>query len=321
MHTGYRRAAAGMMGCLLVGGALGMAQLHPEPVRSKMPGSPPLFVRALPAVEPVLDANNNFVHDLADLPMNHRTYITLAVAGSPRETTVEYTIKNGDTLWDIAEANGTDVETLERLNPDLDAEALQPDQTITIAGTSVASTDRANPKEQVAEVPRIARNQVASRGDSTRTAPADQTAQTAVATTQSAPAAPAKAQASVQSGFIWPITGGLTTDEFGSRWGGFHSGLDIAVPTGTPAHAVKSGVVIFSGWDAGFGYCVKIDHGDGVVTRYAHASAILVTKGQKVQQGDTVIRVGNTGNSTGPHLHFEVIVDGTPQNPRNYLPR
>lgn len=155
------------------------------------------------------------------------------------------------------------------------------------------------------------RTLVASRGDTSRE--------------RSAPPAPTSTpqtfdtQPVVHGKWQWPITGGMISSEFGGRWGGVHTGIDIAVPAGTEAVAVVAGTVEFSGWDGGYGYCVIIDHGDGVKTRYAHASAILVTTGDKVAQGAPVIQVGTTGHTTGPHLHFEVIVNGTAQNPRNFL--
>lgn len=119
--------------------------------------------------------------------------------------------------------------------------------------------------------------------------------------------------------FTWPIRGRVTS-EFGPRWGGFHSGLDIADPAGTPVAAAADGVVAFAGVMDAYGELVLVDHGGGFVTGYAHNSALTVTKGQAVEQGQTVARVGSTGRSTGNHLHFEVRVDGSPRDPRAYLP-
>src|SRR2546421_4313074 len=120
------------------------------------------------------------------------------------------------------------------------------------------------------------------------------------------------------SGFIWPIHGPVTS-EFGPRWGGFHPGIDIGMDTGTPIAAAKRGVVSFAGWnDGGYGNFVIIDHGDGTATAYAHQSRIGCSVGQVVAQGQTIGYVGSTGNSTGPHLHFEIRVNGVAQNPRNF---
>ena len=120
-------------------------------------------------------------------------------------------------------------------------------------------------------------------------------------------------------GLIKPVSG-VITSRFGARASGNHKGLDIATSTGTPIAAAAAGTVIFSGWDSyGLGYCVKISHGNGVVTVYGHCSKLYVTAGQTVSAGEAIAAVGSTGNSTGPHLHLEIRVDGTPQNPQLYL--
>jgi murein DD-endopeptidase MepM/ murein hydrolase activator NlpD len=119
------------------------------------------------------------------------------------------------------------------------------------------------------------------------------------------------------SGLIWPVHGPVTS-EFGPRWGGFHPGIDIAPPFGTPIHAAKAGVVILAGWVSGYGNYTLIDHG-GLVTGYGHQSRLAVTQGQTVTQGQVIGYEGSTGNSTGPHVHFEVRINGQVQNPRNYL--
>lgn len=120
--------------------------------------------------------------------------------------------------------------------------------------------------------------------------------------------------------FIWPVSGGRISSHFGPRWGGFHEGLDIAVPTGTPVRASKEGYVTFSGWNGGYGNAIDIDHGGGVVTRYAHNSRLLVSRGSFVYQGQVIAYSGNTGRSTGPHLHFEIRLNNRPVNPIRYLP-
>lgn len=106
-------------------------------------------------------------------------------------------------------------------------------------------------------------------------------------------------------------TRGILTSEYGYRWGALHSGIDIANAIGTPIYAVADGVVIASGPVSGFGIWVKLRHPDGTVTLYAHLDSTTVNVGERVMAGDRVATMGNTGNSTGPHLHLEVHVDGT----------
>jgi len=119
-------------------------------------------------------------------------------------------------------------------------------------------------------------------------------------------------------GMIWPANGTFTSP-FGPRWGRMHEGIDIAVPTGTPVVAAAAGRVISSGWSGGYGNLVVVDHGGGVATAYAHNSRLLVSPGQSVGQGTTLALAGSTGNSTGPHVHFEVRVNGGAVDPMGYL--
>jgi murein DD-endopeptidase MepM/ murein hydrolase activator NlpD len=120
--------------------------------------------------------------------------------------------------------------------------------------------------------------------------------------------------------FLWPVSGGgRITSGFGPRGRSYHYGVDIGASTGTPVVAADAGVVIYAGWAGSYGNLVTIDHGNGFVTKYAHNSAVLVSVGQKVQKGTQIARVGSTGNSTGPHLHFEIIRNGTAVNPLNYF--
>ncbi|WP_448453940.1 M23 family metallopeptidase [Mycolicibacterium elephantis] len=109
--------------------------------------------------------------------------------------------------------------------------------------------------------------------------------------------------------FVMP-TRGVWTSGFGYRWGVLHGGIDIANSIGTPILAASDGVVISAGPYAGYGNMVKLRHSDGSVTLYGHLSSVLVDVGQRVWAGDQIAKMGNTGNSTGPHLHFEVLVNG-----------
>ena len=120
---------------------------------------------------------------------------------------------------------------------------------------------------------------------------------------------------------IKPVSG-IITSRFGvsSRIrSSNHTGLDIATSTGTPIKAAASGTVTFSGYKGSYGYMVVISHGNGVQTYYGHCSQLYVSAGQTVSQGTTIAAVGSTGNSTGPHLHLEIRVNGVAYNPQNYL--
>ncbi len=121
------------------------------------------------------------------------------------------------------------------------------------------------------------------------------------------------------AGLIWPVSGPITSP-FGPRWGGFHPGIDIGVPEGTPIHAAAAGTVIYCGWESGYGNLVVIDHHNGLATAYGHQSRIAVSCNQNVAQGDVIGYSGCTGFCTGPHLHFEVRVNGAPVDPLGYLP-
>ena len=120
--------------------------------------------------------------------------------------------------------------------------------------------------------------------------------------------------------FAMPIKDSFRfTSGFGYRWGRLHAGTDFAGRHGTPIHATADGVVTFAGWQSGYGRLVKIQHEFGIETRYAHNSKIYVKKGQRVSRGDRIAAMGNTGRSTGTHLHYEVRVGGKPVNPMTYI--
>ena len=115
-----------------------------------------------------------------------------------------------------------------------------------------------------------------------------------------------------------PISGTITS-RFGKRSRGMHTGLDIATTKGTPIGAAAAGTVTYAGPKGTYGNLVVVDHGNGVQTYYAHCDSVCCSAGQKVSQGQIISRVGTTGNSTGPHLHLEIRINGVCQNPQNYL--
>jgi murein DD-endopeptidase MepM/ murein hydrolase activator NlpD len=135
---------------------------------------------------------------------------------------------------------------------------------------------------------------------------------------QSAAIVPGPTGPASAAGLVWPVHGVLTSG-FGWRWGRMHEGIDLAVANGTPVVASASGTVIVAGWMGGYGNLVVVDHGNGIATAYGHNTSVTVGYGQSVAQGQLIAYSGNTGHSTGPHVHFEVRVNGAPVDPLGYL--
>lgn len=134
--------------------------------------------------------------------------------------------------------------------------------------------------------------------------------------------------ASSNSPYSWLVSHPLPdmkriSSDFGGRTMGgraeHHSGLDLSAPSGTPIYATGPGVVTKSGWGSGYGQYVEINHGNGYITRYAHASRLIARVGDRVNAGEHIANVGCTGRCTGPHLHYEVVKDGQRKNPLTYL--
>jgi murein DD-endopeptidase MepM/ murein hydrolase activator NlpD len=200
-------------------------------------------------------------------------------------------IRSGETIWDISVLNNVEVDRIAEVN-NLDApDKLQLGQKLIIPDVdklrfAVASTS----------TPVVSARSTISRGGS--------------------------GSSGVSGGssisFSMPARGRITSP-FGMRWGRMHNGIDIAAPTGTPIYASAAGQVTFSGWNGGYGNLVIINHGNGMETYYAHNSKNLVSKGQNVSKGAHIANMGSTGNSTGPHVHFEIRRNGTPLNPMNFL--
>lgn len=133
---------------------------------------------------------------------------------------------------------------------------------------------------------------------------------------------PADGGAGVCGSFQHPVPGAPVTSNFGPRWGRMHNGIDLGVSTGTNVRAAMGGVVDFAGWAGGYGNVVDIVHCGKYTTRYAHLSSFVAKKGAKVAAGQVVAKSGSTGNSTGPHLHFEIRIggpSGKAVNPKNYI--
>lgn len=119
--------------------------------------------------------------------------------------------------------------------------------------------------------------------------------------------------------FKKPLDGGVISSRYGWRSMGYHYGLDIAAPTGTPLYASESGVVTYSAWSGNYGYLVKIQHAGGYETYYAHCSKLFASVGDEVSKGDKIANVGSTGRSTGPHVHFEIRYNGKTLDPEVFI--
>lgn len=243
---------------------------------------------------------------------------------APQKTT--HVVKEGETLSTIAEQYNIDVDTLEGANLELKADIHPGDQLVILPQkgalhtvgsgdtlwwiasayhVEVAAILKANSK--VGEDLSIGETLFIPGGKKPKeTERLLARAETAVSRGSS-------------SRFSWPTEGELTSG-FGHRWGRNHDGIDLANDIGTPVRASRSGRISYSGWSSGYGRVVMIEHEQGYTTVYGHLSESFVAEGQYVKAGQSIAAMGNTGYSTGPHLHFEVRKNGTPINPFSVLP-
>lgn len=194
-----------------------------------------------------------------------------------------YTVAEGDQLSSLAEKFEVELETIWFANA-LDSDILEPGMKIVIPGARLS-----NPTPVKTVSPAV-------------------TSRSVDLTNVSLP------------GLIWPLEGRISSPFGEWRGSDYHRGLDVTGKHGTPIYAAASGTVIASGWKGTYGYMVLIEHNSEVSTLYAHASKLLVKKGDYVEQGQQIARVGSTGRSTGPHLHFELRIDGIQVNPKPHLP-
>lgn len=248
-------------------------------------------VKAGDSLENIAAAYNVKVNTIAEsnkLSLNS-TLTEGQVLEFPSIDGVLYKIQSGETLWDLALLNKVDFNKIVEINELEAPEKLKLDQKIIIPGVDkvkpLASNTTTSTKKNSAS------NKTLSRGGSI----------------------PTIISASL------PVQGKLSS-KYGPRWGRQHAGIDISAPTGTDVFASMGGKVTFSGWDnGGYGNLVIIDHGNGLQSYYAHNSKLLVEKGEYVNKGTQIADVGSTGNSTGPHSHFEIRKNGSPVNPYTYI--
>ncbi|MDI6617466.1 MAG: M23 family metallopeptidase [Clostridiales bacterium] len=218
----------------------------------------------------------------------------ISIPSSNKSDLSKYIIKQGDTLWDLSSAFEIDVDSIIKAN-------------------SLESPDELKIGQAIL-IPDVDAQKVASVENQTAT----QAAKASSAKSASPKKVASRSSSSINIG-IWPVHGRISSG-FGNRNGKFHKGIDIAAPTGTDVYAYAGGRVVFSGWDnGGYGYLVIISHGSGLETYYAHNSRLLVKTGARVNKGQHIADVGNTGDSHGSHSHFEIRRNGTPVNPLSYL--
>ncbi|MFW6281765.1 MAG: peptidoglycan DD-metalloendopeptidase family protein [bacterium] len=227
-----------------------------------------------------------------------------------------HTVGSGETLWDIAKKHGINIDSLIGANNISNMNSIKPGQKLKILPVK-GILYRVSPGESIASI--------AGKFDiSSKTILKDNNIkkESNLKIDQTLILRGAKPEFSyrdrLEKEFMYPIKTRITS-KYGPRWGRMHEGIDFAAPMGSPIRAVSSGRVVFSGWVDGYGKVVIIEHQKGLRTLYAHNSKLLVREGEMVGKGEVICRSGNTGNSTGPHLHFEVQVNGRPENPLNYL--
>lgn len=243
-------------------------------------------------------------------------------AESPKKPTVlVHTVQSGETLWDIAQAYGITVDSIVSSNDLSNPNRLRVGQKLeilTVKGV-LHEVSAGESLWEIAQRYKVSIDEIAevnSISDPSRIQPNTKLVIPGATRVLRSDALVVNGQ--LQKAFDWPASGRISSP-FGPRWGRMHNGLDIAINTGTPVRAAADGRVTFAGWNGGYGILVIVDHGNGVETRYAHNSRLNVKVGQQVSRGQIVSYSGNTGNSTGPHLHFEIRYRNSPVNPQTYL--
>lgn len=232
-----------------------------------------------------------------------------------------HTVRSGETLWDIAKSYGITIDNILASNDIPNSNRIRVGQQLQIL-TVKGVLHQVSHGESVWE---IAQRYGVSLAEITEVNSIDDASKIQPGAKLVIPGAThllikdaLVVNGQLQQAFDWPARARISS-RFGIRWGKMHNGIDIAVVTGTPIKAAADGKVIYSGTNGGYGIMVIVDHGKGVETRYAHHSRNAVKVGQTVKRGDVIAYSGNTGVSTGPHLHFEIRYNGSAVDPLKYL--
>jgi LysM repeat protein len=249
-----------------------------------------------------------------------------------RKEIIQYVVEGGDTVASIAKKFGISINTILWENKISSAGIIKPGQTLLILPTSGISYNVVK-NDTIGSIAKkygitveeiISTNNLASAGEirsgqkliipNGRPPAAKITTPSLATVFERSPGNLGTANTRV-GGLIWPTVSKHITQYFGWK----HTGLDVGSKSGLAIYAAMDGVVTYAGWGSGYGNYVDVDHGGGKKTRYGHMSKIFVKKGQEVAQGETIGAIGSTGWSTGPHLHFEYIINGSKVNPLSYL--
>lgn len=255
---------------------------------------------------------------LDELIVDNKPYITPPAVLVKDDNQRLYEVKLGDTLTDIARVNGISLETLALANGLSDRDRIKAGQRLKLPSDCIVHL--VQPGETLLDISKtyhVNINVIAARNG--QTDPNTILAGQRLMIPRSAPGIESLPSRGLAAGWLsWPLFGAISSS-FGLRDGKHHEGIDIAVEAGTPIRAAAPGRVVFAGPRGTYGLAVIIDHGDGVRTLYAHCSKILTAEGDAVDTNTVLALAGNTGKSTGPHLHLEVLRNGTPLDPLNYL--
>lgn len=252
------------------------------------------------------------------------------VAARVNTHTALYQVKPGDTLWDIAYAYRTDWEIVSAMN-NLTQNAIKPGQILVLPVErevvyTVQKGDILNriarqfnvSINEIVKVNGIVNPNILSIGQELIIPGVQNTTPVSGADSPTRLRSVSTANRGSISNFLWPCIGQITS-HYGPRNNGFHHGLDIAAPRGTEVKVARSGIVEFAGWLNIYGRTVIVNHGNGNQTLYAHNNQTLVKEGDQVVAGQAVATIGSTGNATGPHVHFEIIMDGKRVDPIRFL--